>query len=220
MVGACAEDGLEDASQSSCIQSARRATTYIYSMYGFGGLVLADLPLREQRLDILGLLLQVGRGEEVAVFTTTLAKWNMYVYARHQLRRLLLEGLNDAIGEWLEDIEFGVEDISVGHGCNAPSLGRTPDDDTTQTIGVASMADRIVARCVVFWVVDKINKLLQAQSVLVFPWMHVLNHPYRCLHGFGTLLADDTHAVELAIVHVHLHVLREVLGGNLHTASR
>lgn len=45
--------------------------------------MLADLPLREQGLDILRLLLQVGCGEEVAVFTTTLAKWNMYVYARH-----------------------------------------------------------------------------------------------------------------------------------------
>ena len=100
--------------------------------------MLAHLPFGENRLDILRLLLQVGRGEEVAVFTTTLAKWNMYVYARHQLRGLLLEGLNDAIGEWLEDIKFRVADVSVGHGCNAPSLGRTPDDDATQTIGVAN----------------------------------------------------------------------------------
>ena len=91
--------------------------------------MLAQLPFGENRLDILRLLLQVGRGEEVAVFTTTLAKRNMYVYASHYLLSSLLQRSHDAIRQWLDYIRI-LDGVSLGHGCYAPSVGWTPYDDT------------------------------------------------------------------------------------------
>lgn len=98
-------------------------------MHGLGHFVLAYLPFSKQGLYILCLLLQMGGGEEVAVFTTTLAKRNMYVYTSHYLLSSLLQRSHDTIRQWLDYIHI-LDGVSIGHGCYAPSVGWTPYDDT------------------------------------------------------------------------------------------
>ena len=80
------------------------------------------------------------------------------------------------------------------------------------------MTDRVLARSIVFRIVYIIYELSQTKGILLFPFL--LDHPYRSLHGLGTLFGNDADTVIFPIVHVHHHIDRQVVSRNLHATGR
>ncbi len=76
------------------------------------------------------------------------------------------------------------------------------------------MTDGVVTLDVVFRVVDIIDKLLQAKTILILALL--LFFPHRGLHQFRALLRDQAHAVILAIVHMHHHIDGQIVSRDLH----
>ena len=131
---------------------------------------------------------------------------------------LLDAGVVDGICEGLHETLVGAPIEAVRHRGDTPTVSRAPNHNAVQTVSNARMTDGIVTLDIVFGVVDIVNKLLQAKTILILA--RILLFPDGGLHQLRTLFRDQTNAVVLAIVHMHHHIDSQIVSRDLHATRR